>query len=144
MRKKAAKATIDYPFTIRALAADEGGGYLIQFPDLPGCIADGATPEEAMREGRDALKSWLGTMKALGRPIPPPGSAGRFSGKWVMRVPKSLHRRLTERAHDEGVSLNGLATALLAEGLGRRTARRKTPAGAREVSPASRAGRRAA
>ena len=126
MRKKAATATIDYPFSIRALAEDEGGGYLIEFPDLPGCIADGATPEQAIREGKDALKSWLGTMQELGRPIPPPGSAGRFSGKWVMRVPKSLHRRLAERARDEGVSLNGLATALLAEGLGRRAGRRKT------------------
>ena len=38
-----------YAFTIRPLEADEGGGYLIEFPDLPGCMADGETVEEAIR-----------------------------------------------------------------------------------------------
>ena len=106
---------IDYPFTVRPLADDEGGGYLLEFPDLPGCMADGATPEEAVREGTDALHSWLETHRELGRPIPSPAS---YSGNWRMRVPKSLHRRLAERAKAEGVSLNTLAVALLAEGVG--------------------------
>jgi len=60
-------------FEIRPLSEDEGGGYLIEFPDFPGCIADGETPEEAMREGRDALASYVRTLEDLGRPIPRPG-----------------------------------------------------------------------
>ncbi|WP_198038373.1 type II toxin-antitoxin system HicB family antitoxin [Skermanella stibiiresistens] len=54
-------------FEIRPLAADEGGGYRIEFPEYPGCVADGETPEEAIREGRDALISYLRTLEELGR-----------------------------------------------------------------------------
>lgn len=51
--------TVDYPFEIHPLSSDEGGGYAITFPDLPGCRSDGDTPEEPIRNGRDALRSWL-------------------------------------------------------------------------------------
>lgn len=106
-------------FEIRPLSEDEGGGYLIEFPDFPGCIADGETPEEAMREGRDALVSYVRTLEELGRPIPKPGDEA-YTGQWRQRVPKSLHAALARRAEHEGVSLNTLVTAMLAEGLGRR------------------------
>ena len=107
-------------FEIRPLSEDDGGGYLIEFPDYPGCIADGATPEEAICEGRDALKSYLATLKDLGRATT---GAEIFGGQWRQRVPKSLHAALVRRASHEGVSLNMLVTALLAEGIGRRSAR---------------------
>ena len=48
---------LDYPFTIRHLSKEDGGGYLIEFPDLPGCMADGKTVEEALHEAEDALKT---------------------------------------------------------------------------------------
>jgi antitoxin HicB len=72
--------------------------------------------------GPDALRSWIGTAQEFGDPVPPPSRAQdeTYSGRWNMRVPKSLHRRLAERAKAEGVSLNTLAVTLLAEGLGRR------------------------
>lgn len=44
----------DYSFEIKPLAAAEGGGFLITFPDLPGCMSDGETPEEAIENGKDA------------------------------------------------------------------------------------------
>jgi antitoxin HicB len=112
----------DYPFTIRPLATEDGGGYLIEFPDVPGCISDGEAPEEAIANGRDALKSALLTMKEFGDPIPKPGKSAASSGQWRQRVPKSLHSRLTARARQEGVSLNALVTAMIAEGLGKRLA----------------------
>jgi antitoxin HicB len=56
----------DYPFTVRPLGKEEGGGYLIEFPDLPGCISDGETPEDAIRNGQDALQGYLLTLKELG------------------------------------------------------------------------------
>ena len=105
-------------FEIRPLSAEEGGGYLVEFPDYPGCIADGETPEEALVEGRDALTSYLETLKALGRPAPAAG--GAYGGQWRQRVPKSMHAALARRAAREGVSLNMLVTTILAEGLGRR------------------------
>jgi antitoxin HicB len=108
----------DYPFTVRPLAEDEGGGYLIEFPDLPGCISDGETLEEAITSGMDAKQAWLAVAREENRAIPEPG--GQASGKWVQRVPKSLHSRLVERAEHEGVSLNMLVVSLIAEGLGKR------------------------
>ena len=117
MRKK-----LEYPFSVRPLSEHEGGGYLIEFPDLPGCMSDGETVEEAIENGRDALRCWVHAMQEAGRPIPHPTSATSYSGKWQMRVPKTLHRRLAERARAEGVSLNTLAVTLIAEGIGRREA----------------------
>jgi antitoxin HicB len=54
-------------FEVRPLSPEEGGGYLLEFPDYPGCIADGETPEDAVREARDALASYLATLEELGR-----------------------------------------------------------------------------
>ncbi len=115
---------VEYPFTVRPLSGDEGGGYLIEFPDLLGCMSDGETVAEAVANGQDAKAAWLAAMRQAGRPIPEPGGdpAEAYSGKWQLRTPKSLHRSLAERARREGVSLNTLAVALLAEGLGHRTA----------------------
>jgi antitoxin HicB len=118
----------DYRFTVRPLSEEEGGGYLVEFPDLPGCMSDGETVEEAIANGEDAKRCWIAAMKEAGRPIPPPSvePAEGYSGKWQLRAPKSLHRRLAERAKREGVSLNTLAVTLLAEGLGERVPRMAT------------------
>jgi antitoxin HicB len=105
-------------FEIRPLTEVEGGGYLVEFPDYPGCVADGDTPEEALREGIDALTSYCRSLDELGRPVPATGQV--YGGQWRQRVPKSLHAALARRAEREGVSLNTLATTMLAEGLGRR------------------------
>ena len=109
---------LDYPFTIRHLTEEEGGGFLIEFMDLPGCMSDGETIEEAIRNGEDAVNCWLEVAKASNRTIPKPGDLKQQSGKWVQRVPKSLHLRLVECAKQEGVSLNTLVVTVLAEALG--------------------------
>jgi len=109
---------LKYPVTIRPLSKEEGGGYLAEFPDLPGCIADGETVEEALHEAEDALKSWLATAKELGDEIPRPSVAANFSGQWRIRLPKSLHAALNFRAELEGVSLNTLAITILAQAMG--------------------------
>lgn len=116
---------IEYRFTIRPMTVEEGGGYLIEFPDLPGCMSDGETIEEALANGAEAKQDWIAAMREAGRPIPAPSAeaADAYSGKWVLRTPKSLHRGLAERARQEGVSLNALAVAMLAQGLGQRMPR---------------------
>ncbi|MCZ6804104.1 MAG: toxin-antitoxin system HicB family antitoxin [Proteobacteria bacterium] len=106
----------DYAFEIRPLSEVEGGGYLISFPDLPGCISDGESPEEAMKHGKDAVQCWVAAAKESGDSIPQPYQA--YSGKFVQRLPRSLHARLVERAKKEQVSLNALVTTYIAERLG--------------------------
>jgi antitoxin HicB len=98
--------------------------WLVEYPDLPSCMSDGETIEEAIANSEDAKRCWIAAMKEAGRPIAPPSvePAEGYSGKWQLRAPKSLHRRLAERAKREGVSLNTLAVSLLAEGLGERSA----------------------
>jgi predicted RNase H-like HicB family nuclease len=59
----------DYSFEIKPLAAAEGGGFLITFPDLPGCMSDGETPEEAIENGKDAFDCWMEAQVEWGRPI---------------------------------------------------------------------------
>lgn len=109
-----------YPIFIRPLSSEEGGGYLAEFPDLPGCIADGQTVEEALHQAEDALKAWLQTAKEFGDKIPKPSVTSQYSGQWRLRLPKSLHAALAQRAKREGVSLNLFAATLLAQGLGQK------------------------
>jgi antitoxin HicB len=122
-----------YPFEIRVLTVEEGGGYLITFPDLPGCMSDGETIEEAIANGADAEAAWLQAAEKWSDPIPKPGEGP--SGKFVQRLPKSLHARLVARARQEGVSMNTLVTAVLAEALGRKEGARR-----RVKKPADKAG----
>lgn len=114
------KFDVEYPFEIRPLSKDEGGGYSISFPDLPGCWSDGATPEEAIANGRDALRAWLSVAQEFGDQLPKPFSA--VSGRFVQRVPRSLHAQLIARAKAEGVPLNTLVISLVSQGIGRRQA----------------------
>ena len=111
----------DFPIEIRPLSAEEGGGFLATFPDLPGCMADGETPEEAIADARGAFACWMDAHIADGRPVPTPGILNA-SGKFVQRLPRSIHSRLQHQAKAEGVSLNQLVTAYISEGLGRHRA----------------------
>lgn len=110
------KQPIEYPFEIRPLPKREGGGYSISFPDLPGCWSDGATPEEAIENGRDAMRSWLAVAEEHDDAVPKP--SGAVSGRFVQRVPRYLHAQLIARARSEGVSLNTLVVSLVSQGLG--------------------------
>jgi len=109
----------DYPFEIRPLTKEEGGGFLITYPDFNTCMSDGETVEEAIVNGRDALAGMIKALEAWKWPVPAPNSGGVASGKFVTRVPKSLHAALTARAKSEGVSLNTLVLSFIAEGIGR-------------------------
>ncbi|MDD2735024.1 MAG: toxin-antitoxin system HicB family antitoxin [Desulfuromonadaceae bacterium] len=112
-----------YPFELRALTAEECGGYLVSFPDFNECIADGETIEEAISEGQQALAAAvIAALEAKCLPMPKPGSYGAYSGKFVQRLPKSLHARLQSRARLEGVSINTLAITYITEGLTRKAA----------------------
>ena len=83
-------------------------------------MADGETAEEAMRDAYAAAEEWIAARMEDGQNVPAPSLISDFSGKWVQRVPKTLHWKLTQRAKQEGVSLNQLVTSLIALGLGQK------------------------
>jgi antitoxin HicB len=113
---------IEYQTIVQPLADEDGGGYLVRVPELPGCMADGKTIASAIKDAESAIEQWIVTATKLGRPIPKPGSFDSYSGKWLQRVPKRLHMELVAEAEREGVSLNQLVVSLVSEGLGRKTA----------------------
>src|SRR5438105_3587771 len=80
---------------------DPEEGYLAEAPELPGCFTAGDTPAEAMELLRDAMYGWFLVRVEEGLPIPEPEPTPEHSGRFLVRLPKTLHRELAER---EGVS----------------------------------------
>jgi len=113
---------VDYfmglPYTFE-LRWDAEAGWFVRVKELPGCMSEGDTPEEAMEMIRDAMRGWIEVSLEEGDPIPEPRELDDYSGKFVVRVPRSLHRELVERAEDEGVSLNQYVNVALARAVGR-------------------------
>ncbi|MDA8210276.1 MAG: toxin-antitoxin system HicB family antitoxin [Clostridia bacterium] len=116
MTKKDLDYYLTLPYRVVLYPAVEGG-YVVEMPDLPGCLSQGETVEEAYTMIRDAQKLWLKTALELGREIPEPAD-DEYSGKFNVRVPKSLHKALSEKAKAENISLNQLILYHLARGIG--------------------------
>ncbi len=103
-----------YPLEIFWSEGDKG--FIAEAPDLPGCSAWGATEANAAREAQRAIAAWLEAAQAADREIPEPSVTeplDRYSGKFVVRVPRSVHARLARKAKQEGVSLNQLVSSVL-------------------------------
>jgi len=108
---------LNYEIKLRKLSPEEGDGWLAEIPLLPGCISDGETPDEAIKNVNDAKKSWIETCLELGRSVPEPVTDD-YSGQLRLRMPKSLHQTLAERAKEEKISLNQYINYQLARSLG--------------------------
>jgi antitoxin HicB len=100
------------------LIEEEDGSWTVEVPDLPGAVAAGRTASEAVRRLPSAIDSWILGATEAGMPIPTP-SADRqaYSGRFVLRVAHTLHKRLARRAEEEGVSLNTYCSNLLSAGI---------------------------
>jgi len=102
-----AEVRIPYPFIVEQVEDEDGGLYwFAEVPDLPGCCADGDTPEELVEMLAEAIKAWTNDAKERGQPVPEPSRTEKFSGRVVLRMPPSLHRRLSLMAKRNRVSLN--------------------------------------
>ncbi len=104
---------LDYPFNV---VADPDGGYVVLFPDLPGCMTQVERLDEVGPMADDARRVWIETEYGRGADIPLPSYPEEYSGKFVLRIPRSLHRTLAESAEREHVSLNQYVATLLARG----------------------------
>ena len=114
--------TVEYymslPYTIE-LRRDPDEGWFVQVQELRGCMSQGETREEALAMIQEAMELWLEVALEDGLPIPEPRLEESYSGKFVVRVPQSLHRELVESAAREGVSLNQYINVTLARSVGR-------------------------
>jgi len=99
---------INRPYNIitRRVKDDSGEYYFATVLELDGCMSDGETLEEAYENIREAMEGWIETKLEAGYSIPEPQDFDIYSGKFVVRLPRTLHRRLALEAEREGVSLN--------------------------------------
>ncbi|MBR3762674.1 MAG: toxin-antitoxin system HicB family antitoxin [Lachnospiraceae bacterium] len=94
---------------------DESGNYFYgRILELDGCQSTGATLQELYESLNEAMEGYLEVKLENDLPIPLPSSVNNYSGKFVVRIPKSLHQKLAIEAEQEGVSLNQLAVYKLA------------------------------
>ena len=109
--------TIEYymnlPCKMEIVPDVEEGGFVASYPELPGCITCGDTMKAAMENAHDAKKAWIEAELEEGRKILEPSSMNEYSGQFKLRLPKSLHRQLTEHSKREGISMNQYCLYLL-------------------------------
>jgi antitoxin HicB len=102
---------LNYPMEI----VEDDGRFVVSIPDLPGCISYGDTAEEALNNIKSTKHLWLKGAVDSGQAIAEPATVDDFSGKFVLRIPRSLHQALDREARQQGVSLNMYISHLLSE-----------------------------
>jgi len=110
------------PYTVM-LRRDEEGDFIARIKELEGCVADGQDEIEALGNLEKVKELWIETALKANQAIPLPDEDEDLpSGKFLTRVPRSLHKSLIDIAQREGVSLNQLVTVTLSEAAGRKAA----------------------
>lgn len=97
----------------------EDGDWFGYLPELKGCLAESDTREGLLHELDHAKLNWIEDAMDAGAYIPEPLKSEGYSGKFNLRIPKSLHQKLAIAAKQEGVSLNQMALYLISSGLTR-------------------------
>ena len=104
---------LPYPVQLSHQREDDDEYWLAELLDLPGCMADGSSPDEALKSLEEAKRLWIETQIEDGYEVPEPAQVHDYSGKFLVRMPRSLHYRLAAQAKREGVSLNQYVISLL-------------------------------
>lgn len=116
------------PYTKTVRWDERDSIFVARVKELPGCAAHGDTEAAALEMLQDNMEDWIADCLDSGDSVPMPEEQLALpSGKWVQRVPRSLHRQLVEKAADEGVSLNQLVVSYLASAVERPSEKRAQP-----------------
>ena len=99
---------------------DDEGDFVASIAELDGCVAHGQDATEALAELGSMKRLWIESCLADGKPVPLPAEEDDTlpSGKWLQRVPRTLHKKIADLAQREGVSLNQYVVSVLAEAVG--------------------------
>lgn len=101
------------PYRMEIVEDPDEGGFVVSFPELPGCLSQGETLEAAFSNAQDAKRAWIDAVLEQGDTVPLPDSDNAYSGQFKLRIPRSLHRSLAEHAKKENVSMNQYCVYLL-------------------------------
>jgi antitoxin HicB len=119
-RRRLAERLASQPYH-RVIVPTSEGTFFGEVSELPGCFTEGDTASETYDLLGDAIVVWIADALEEGRAVPDPREEPlHYSGKFVVRVPRTLHGRMSEAAAAERVSLNSLCVSYLSEGLARR------------------------
>lgn len=113
MRVKTLNEYLELPYKMEIIPDTEEGGFTVSFPELPGCITCGNTLSAALDNAADAKSAWIEIAMKDGLSIPEPDSLNDYSGQFKLRIPKSLHKQLSEHSKMEGISMNQYCLYLL-------------------------------
>lgn len=120
--KRTVEEYMDLPYTILLVHdrdAETGlEGFVAAVEELPGCWSQGESIEEAAGRVREAMADWLIVALESDVPIPEPIEPDAYSGRFLLRLPKSLHAELARQAERESVSLNQYVATSLAGAVG--------------------------
>lgn len=109
MKKVDEYMKLPYNYIIQPINDESGNYYYARVLEFDGCQSTGETFNEAYENIKDAMRGWIETKLENGYEVPLPIGYEDFSGKFVVRIPKSLHYKLAVEAEQEGVSLNQYA-----------------------------------
>ena len=100
---------LPYNYIIQRVKDESGEYFYARILELEGCQTTGDTFDEVYENLKDAMREWIETKIENGYDVPLPVGNEKFSGKFIVRIPKSLHYKLSIEAEQEGVSLNQYA-----------------------------------
>ncbi|MCL1819877.1 MAG: type II toxin-antitoxin system HicB family antitoxin [Oscillospiraceae bacterium] len=104
-------------YKIEVFKDKNGDGYALRCPELRGCVTCADTIEDGMKMIEDAKLCWFEAYIEDGTPIPEPSNLEDYSGQFKLRLPKSLHKLLSEKSQQEGISMNQYCLYLLSNGV---------------------------
>ncbi len=113
------------PYTIEVTKDESKSytGWFAKVEGLPGCMTQADTFDELGDMIEDAKRAWIESALEDGVEIPLPRKVEDYSGKFVVRLPRSLHKQLVATANQEGVSLNTYVNVALSQAVGRQMAK---------------------
>lgn len=106
-----------FDYNIKIFLDDKNNEYGAYIEEAPEVSAYGKTVDMAVKELQVVFKEWLKVSKQEKYPIPEPLNLKKYSGKFVLRLPKSLHKRIIERANKDNISLNQELIYFITKGL---------------------------
>ncbi|WP_418791712.1 toxin-antitoxin system HicB family antitoxin [Phosphitispora sp. TUW77] len=112
---------LKYGVKLEPISEEDGNGWLAEIPELKGCMSDGETQEEALKNIEEAKMAWILTAlkRELTIPLPRSEDNDEYSGKFTLRLPKSLHKELSLAAQKDAISLNQYILSLVALNFGK-------------------------